>query len=172
MVMSVPNPRESRGPDQKRFSEYVTFKQMEKYNQFLVDLRKLLKKYHSERAIAEAMVKIHGETADAYIRTFLRYIVDPLRVDVTFLEHFYTIFQEDLDELCNISEGSPQWAETPISGDLRELIKFQVENGKDLVQQLDAYLRIYHETLISHKRTAHRYVEVLDLLERTLDRTC
>lgn len=142
---------------------------MEKYNQFLVDLRLLLKRYLTERAIAEAMVKVYGGNAETYILIFLRFILDPVRVDISFLEDFYTTFQNDLDEISRTGEEPPGWTELPMGNDLLELIKFQKKNAKDLQEYADVALRVYHETLLNYRKMTHRYAQLLELLERAVD---
>jgi hypothetical protein len=138
---------------------------MERHNQFLRDFRLLLKKYHTERAMAEAMAKVVEGTIETYYGIFLRYIVDPNRINVKFVEDFYKVFEADFDELRG-TNIDPKGLAALLKDDSKlksvfEYIKIQKEAIFSLRESLDQLLEHYHQLLLSHKTGTHLYYQLL-----------
>jgi len=144
---------------------------MERNNQFLEDLRLLLKKYLTEKALAEAMAKVVDGSIETYYSIFLRYIIDPNRINVQFVEDFYTIFQPDLDELRSRDQESivPAF----MKGDSKmktvfEAIQFQKEAYAKLQENIEVLLQSYHRVLLGYKIGTHLYYQLLAKYEDNL----
>lgn len=145
---------------------------MERHNQFLRDFRLLLKKYLTEKAIAEAMAKVVDGSIETYYSIFLRYIIDPNRITVEFVEQFYKIFQADFDELRGTNldpKGTPAiMKEDSKLKSVFEYINIQKENIFKYQQSLDQLLEHYHTLLLNHKTSTHLYYQLLCKYEEIL----
>lgn len=146
---------------------------MEKHNPFKEDLKLLLIKYHTVKAIVRQMVKAQGGEVETYYSTLLRYLIDPNRVNVTFLEHFYTVFQNDFDEIKSNNDRPANMLEHVIVGelwgkDVYELIQFEREQVEDLLKAQDKLLTLYHGTLLDLRKWLHRYHQIVEVLEKVI----
>jgi hypothetical protein len=143
---------------------------MERQYQFIRDFRLLLKKYHTERALAEVMAKSVSGSIETYYSIFLRYIIDPNRLNANFIEEFYKIFADDFDALRGRDvESVPTFLKDDMKGKtIFEMIELQKEAYVSLQGDMDRLIESYHTMVLGYKRSVHQYYQLLEYYEDAL----